>query len=141
MIKDKKGQLSLEFILIFAISLIILTIFTIPLSEIAIGNTLEIADIANTKSDVTKIANGISEVYSQGQGSKKTIHIDSNRNYILKISPKSISTTLTLENGDTKTIKSSHNYNNINTNINIEKGKNKIIINWKENLDYLTVQK
>lgn len=141
MIKDKKGQLSLEFILIFAISLIILTIFTIPLSEIAIGNTLEIADIANTKSDITKIANWISEVYSQGQGSKKTINIDSNRSYILKISPKSISTTLTLENGDTKTIKSSHNYNNINTNINIEKGKNKIIINWKENLDYLTVQK
>lgn len=138
---DEQGQLSLELILIFAISIIVLTIFTLPLSELAIGNTLEVSEVINTKSNLYEIANGINEVYSQGQGAKKTITINSDNSYLIKISPNSLTTTLTLENGDKKNLKVNHEYNNLNLIINIEKGKNRIIINWDENSDYLTVKK
>lgn len=138
---DEQGQLSLELILIFAISIIVLTIFTLPLSELAIGNTLEVFEVINTKSNLYEIANGINEVYSQGQGAKKTITINSDNSYLIKISPNSLTTTLTLENGDKKNLKVNHEYNNLNLIINIEKGKNRIIINWDENSDYLTVKK
>lgn len=139
--EDEQGQLSLELILIFAISIIVLTIFTLPLSELAIGNTLEVSEVINTKSNLYEIANGINEVYSQGQGAKKTITINSDNSYLIKISPNSLTTTLTLENGDKKNLKVNHEYNNLNLIINIEKGKNRIIINWDENSDYLTVKK
>lgn len=138
---DEQGQLSLELILIFAISIIVLTIFSLPLSELAIGNTLEVSEVINTKSNLYEIANGINEVYSQGQGAKKIITINSDNSYLIKISPNSLTTTLTLENGDKKNLKVNHEYNNLNLIINIEKGKNRIIINWDENSDYLTVKK
>ena len=44
MIKDDVGQISLEYMLIFTISLIILIVFTLPLAELTIKDTFDISD-------------------------------------------------------------------------------------------------
>ena len=42
MIKDNKGQISLEYLLIFAVSLIILIVFTLPLLQLGLENTMDV---------------------------------------------------------------------------------------------------
>lgn len=75
MIREDVGQISLEYMLIFTISLIILIVFTLPLAELTIKDTFDISDTLNTKNDVSKIAQAIKRVYGEGQGSKQVIHI------------------------------------------------------------------
>ena len=77
MIKEECGQISLEYILIFTISLIILMIFTLPLAENSIKDTLDVYDSLNVKSDLSKISCAIKQVYGQGQGSKQTVKLES----------------------------------------------------------------
>ena len=49
-IKDNRGQVSLEYILIFTISLIFLIVFTFPLVETTIGDTVDVSDSLKMKS-------------------------------------------------------------------------------------------
>ena len=72
---DNRGQVSLEYLLIFVVSLILLIAFTLPLAELTIGNTLDVSDTLNVKSDLSKVSQAIEEVYGQGQGSKHTIDV------------------------------------------------------------------
>ncbi|WP_405303553.1 class III signal peptide-containing protein, partial [Methanobrevibacter sp.] len=75
MIEDSSGQVSFEYLLIFAISLIILIIFTMPLLNQSIENTFDVYDSINVKSELSKIASSINEVYGEGQGSRRTVNI------------------------------------------------------------------
>ena len=62
MIGDNHGQISLEYLLIFTVSLIILLIFTLSLAENSIKDTLDVSDSLDVKSDLSKIANAIKQV-------------------------------------------------------------------------------
>ena len=63
MIKDNSGQVSLEYLLIFAISLIILVTFTLPLTELTIENTLDVSDTLDVKSDLSQLSQAICQVF------------------------------------------------------------------------------
>jgi uncharacterized protein (UPF0333 family) len=59
---DSRGQVSLEYLLIFVVSLILLIAFTLPLAELTIGNTLDVSETLNVKSDLSKVSQAIEEV-------------------------------------------------------------------------------
>ena len=62
MIGDNHGQISLEYLLIFTVSLIILLIFTLSLAENSIKDTLDVSDKLSVKQIVdiekTDLASG-----------------------------------------------------------------------------------
>ena len=70
MLKENNGQIAVEYLFIFAIALIILTIFTLPLASLAIDKTTDVSDAVNVKSQMYKIAGGIrymGKVMAQGR--------------------------------------------------------------------------
>ncbi|WP_406537301.1 class III signal peptide-containing protein, partial [Methanobrevibacter sp.] len=84
--KDNRAQISLEYILIFAISLLVLMIFTLPLAEDSIKNTVDVSDSLNARYCMSNIAQAIKEVYGEGQGSKRTLDIDSDKQIRVSVS-------------------------------------------------------
>ena len=98
MIKDNKGQISLEYLLIFAVSLILLIAFTLPLLEFGLENTMDLSNSLNAKSELSKLSNAISQVYGEGQGSRQTIYLTLDKPVDVKITssyiyPKGLNTT------------------------------------------------
>ena len=130
MLRENRGQVSLEFLLIFAISLIILIVFTLPLAESGIENTLDIYDSLKVKSDMSKISSAISKVFAEGQGSKSTVVVFSDENIGINIERNSLSHDLKLNDGKSKVIISSHKSNLESSTINFNKGKNVIVVEW-----------
>ena len=130
MIIDDKGQISLEYLLIFAVSLIILIAFTLPLVETALENTLDVSDSLNAKNELSKLSGAISQVYSEGQGSKQTIYLGVNKEMDVKILNSYLSGSYVMHDGNIKEIKLNYNSNLNSGSLFLDKGENKIIGEW-----------
>lgn len=129
---DDKGQVALEYMLIFAVSLILLIVFTLPLSETTIQNTLDLSDTLNAKSDLSKIAQAVSQVYGQGQGSKQSVHIVSSDDIDVNVNQNYISSTLKLNDGSKKVEKINFKSTLEKSNVHLRKGENSITVDWPE---------
>ena len=137
MLLDNKGQVSLEYLLIFAISLILLIAFTLPVANFGLEKTLDISDALDTKAELSKLSNAISQVYGEGQGAKQTIFLTVNEPINVKISNSYISASIKLNDNSFKHFKLNHNSNLDSGSIFLDKGENKIIVEWpigKENM-------
>lgn len=130
MINEEKGQVSLEYLLIFALSLMILMTFTLPLAELSIENAMDVSDSLNAKSDLSKISQAIEQVYGEGQGSKKTININSNNEFKITFANKYAYCNLKLNNNHNKQIKEYYNSKIEKTSISINEGDNAIVVEW-----------
>lgn len=130
MLRENKAQISLEYLLIFSVSLIILVAFTMPLLEFEIENTLDVSNSLKAKSDLSKISAAISQVYAEGQGSKQTVHINSDKAVKITIDRDSLSTNLKLNDKSNKVIKTQHTSNLEKSSINLKKGSNFIVVEW-----------
>ena len=128
--RDNRAQISLEYILIFSISLIVLMIFTLPLAEDSIKNTLDVSDSLNAKYELSAIAQAIREVYGEGHGSKRTISLDSDNKIKVSISDRYISCNLKLKSNSYKQIRESFKSNIKKTSITLNKGNNVIVVEW-----------
>lgn len=128
--KENTGQVALEYIMIFAISMILLIIFTLPVTEKGIENTLDISDTLKVKSDLAKISRAIMQVYGEGQGSKQEINIISQKQVRVNIDKTSISSNLKLNDGSYKSVKINYNSNLEKSTIYLNKGENTIVIEW-----------
>lgn len=136
---DDRGQVSLEYMLIFAISLILLAVFTLPLTERTIENTLDVSDTLDVKSDLSKISLAVKEVYGQGQGSKQTIHIVSSKDLQVDVADNYISCTLKLNDGQSKTEKMYFKSTLEKSSIYLKKGENSIVVEWPENCENMQI--
>lgn len=136
---DNKGQVSLEYILIFTVSLILLIVFTMPLTHVAIENTMDVSDTLEVKSDLSKIANAIEKVYGQGQGSKQSVHIDSSKDMKINIENNYISSNLKLADSSNKVEKIYFESTLPKSSIYISKGENKIIVEWPVNSENMKI--
>ena len=105
MINDNSGQVALEYLLIFTISLILLIVFTLPLTQMTIENTFDVGDTVNVKADLDRITQAIKQVYGEGQGSKQSVNINSKEAIKINIDSNTISTNLKLHDGSYKFIK------------------------------------
>lgn len=141
MIMDDRGQISLEYLLIFAVSLIILIAFTLPLVETALENTLDVSDSLNAKNELSKLSNTISQVYAEGHGSKQTIYLSLNREINVKISNSYLSGSHVMHDGNIKEIRLIYNSNLNSGSLFLEKGENKIIVEWPVGQDKMIIYK
>ncbi len=133
MILDNKGQLSLEYLLIFSISLILLIVFTLPLVSLASETILNSTDVVLIKNDMNKIATGINQVYNEGEYSKRTVYIDVKEDIQLNINDNKLTTDIHLRDDLIKHLEVSHLNSDLNILLNLYKGVNKIVIEWPEN--------
>lgn len=141
MIKDNSGQVSLEYLLIFAISLIILVTFTLPLTELTIENTLDVSDTLDVKSDLSQLSQAICQVYGEGQGSKQTVTVQSSKPITLNIANSYVSSNLKLNNNENKLVKVKCNSNLDKSTLKLNKGANVIIVEWPMNSEKMIISK
>lgn len=138
---DNKGQISLEYLMIFAVSLILLIAFTLPLAEIALEDTFDVSDTLNAKSELSKLSNAITQVYSEGQGSKQTLYLDMDDSLKVKIANSYLSASIHLHDGSSKQLKINHNSNLDSGSLFLDKGVNKIIVEWPINEENMLLYK
>lgn len=130
MFKENNGQISVEYLFIFAIALIILTIFTLPLANLAIEKTTDVSDAINVKSQLYKIASGINQVYSEGQGAKQTVNLELDQSVNVNIYKKHISATVKFNDKSSKLIRVNHDSDVSSGVLKLDKGKNTVVIEW-----------
>lgn len=130
MLGEKKGQVSLEYMLIFSISLIILVAFTIPLLNQTMSDTFDVSDSLQAKSDLSKIAHAVQQVYGEGEGAKQRIDIDSSKAVKIDVSANQISSKVKLNSNQYKVIKISVKSNLKTTTFKLDKGKNSFVVEW-----------
>ena len=129
MTKDNRGQVSFEYLMVVAISLVILIVFTMPLSEHAVQTTLDVSDSLEVKSDLSKISSAIKTVYGEGQGCKQTLDLQSRKHLTINVLDSHIYCDLRLHEGH-KIIKVSCKSNLKSSDITIKKGENVVIVEW-----------
>lgn len=138
---DNKGQVSLEYLLIFAISLILLIAFTLPTVDLTIKDSLDVSDSLDAKSDLSKIAQVIQQVYGEGQGSKHSVNIDSPRAINLNVGGSYVSCNFKLNDNSNKYVRVNVNSNLEVSSISLNKGENLIIVEWPENAENMIIYK
>ncbi len=131
MMGDDKGQVALEYILIFAISLILLIVFTLPLTEKSVENTLDVSDAIDAKSNMAKIAQVVMQVYGEGQGSRHSVSIISKKPIKIDIDDIHVSSNIKLNDGTYKLIKISCNSNLAKSSLYLSKGENTVVAEWQ----------
>ena len=141
MIKENKGQVSLEYLLIFAVSIILLIAFTLPLAEIGLEKTLDVSNTMNAKGELSKLSNAVSQVYGEGQGSKQTIYMDLDKSINVKITNSYLSASYMMKDSKTKEFKLYHNSNLNSGSLFLDKGENKIIVEWPINSEHMIIYK
>lgn len=141
MIKESRGQISLEYILIFAVSLIILIAFTMPLLNESMSNTFDVSNSLKSKSDLSSLAQAIKQVYGEGQGSKQTVILEVDNPIKIDIADNVISSKVKLNNNkynvEKINVKSKLKANSFN----LDKGKNSIVVDWPVGSENMNVYK
>ena len=131
MIIDKKGQLSLEYVLSSMIVILIISLISVPILLTAMDYSNDIIDSINAKSELSKITDAIDFCYASGKGSKRIVYVDLNRNVDIRLyndgNKGFASIDLNLSD-NSKEITSSFDYNGLNENIHLSKGFNKITV-------------
>lgn len=139
---DNRGQVSLEYLLIFAVSLIILIAFTMPFLNETMSNSFDVSDSLKTKADLSKIAEAIKEVYGEGEGSKHTVTVDVYKPVKIDVSNNQISSKIKLNNNQYKVEKINVHSKLKTGTFKLNKGKNSFVVEWpvgNENMILYTV--
>lgn len=136
---DGRGQVSLEYLLIFSVSLIAVIVFTMSLLENVMDTTFDISDSIKVKSDLSKISDAIKRVYGQGQGSKQTIYLDIDKPVRIKVSDKYVSSEITLKDNQQKEIKISVDSKLKTSSLKLSKGEKIFVVEWPENSENMII--
>ena len=141
MMMDNRGQVSLEYLLIFAISMILLIAFTLPLTDFTIQTTLDVSDSLDMKSDLSKLSQAIQTVYGQGQGSRQIVNIISQAPSKIDVTDSHVSCNLKLKDGSRKLVKVTSKSNMAKTTIPISEGTNTIVVEWPVGSETMNIHK
>ncbi|OWT32502.1 hypothetical protein BGI41_07330 [Methanobrevibacter sp. 87.7] len=140
LIQSNRGQLSIEYLFIFIISLTLITIIFIPLISTSLDYTIDVTHVYNTKAELSEVVKGINEVYASGSGSKRVIFLTIPEDCIISFSYNKVSTSLKLSDNTIKNIELNTECNNLNNpQIKLSKGFNKIIIEWPDNTSNIRI--
>lgn len=130
MIKDNRGQVSFEYLLIFAISFLVLIVFTMPLLNQTVETTFDVSDSLKVKSDLSSISSAIKTVYGEGQGSKQNVHIYSKKPIRVSFDASHLSSKLKLKNKSNKLISVPCKSNLKSSSISLKQGENIVVVEW-----------
>ena len=128
--RENRAQVSLEYLLIFAVSLIILIAFTMPLLVQTMDNTFDVSDSLKAKSDLSKIAQAIKQVYGEGQGAKQSVNVDISRPVRIDIDSTHIKSNIKLKNGDNKAVQIDVKSKLETDSFKLNKGINTLVVEW-----------
>ena len=137
--RESRGQVSLEYLLIFSISLIILIAFTLPLLENTLDNTFDVSDSVKVKSDLCKLSNAIMKVYGEGQGSRQTVYLDINKPVKINVASNYVSSKIKLKDNQQKLIKVNFDSKLKSTSFKLSKGQKTFIVEWPENSQNMVI--
>jgi len=105
---NNKGQLSLEYVFIFMLTLIIFSIISIPLFIESIENTNDIINVVKTENTLNELSSEVKYIYYSDIGTKKVKDIyipsDMKLEYKLKSSKHYLYTKVKLNDNNTKEI-------------------------------------
>lgn len=130
---DSRGQVSLEYLLIFSLSLILLIAFTLPLLEQSMDNTFDVSDSIKTKEELSKIAQAIKKVYGDGQGSKQTVYLDVDKSVKIDITNNHVSSKIKLKDNKQKEIRIDVISKLKSKSFKLSKGEKTFVVEWPEN--------
>ncbi len=142
-IREDKGQLSIEYLFIFIISLILILSLILPFVSNVFDYTFDVSNSYTTKAELSQIANGINYVYASGSGSRRTVFVNMAENtevYIYNQNNKAyLIASKVLSDNNTKEIIVETEKTDINSNLFLYKGFNKVIIEWRDNSSNINV--
>lgn len=137
LVDEIKGQLSLEYLFIFILSIMLIISLILPLIGTEFDYTSDVTNSYQIKAELSQLANGINYVYATGSGSKRTIFLNMPEDIKLNIySQKNkgfIQAEIILSDNNTKEIIVETKKTNINSNLFLNKGFNKVVIQWSDN--------
>ena len=141
---DKKGQLSLEYILLSMMAILIISLLSVPILLTAIDYSSDIIDSINSKAELSKITDAIDYCYCSGKGSKRMVYVDFNQDVDVKLSNNGrmgVASINLILSDNTKEITSSFDYIRLNENIHLSRGFNKILVKWDEDSNMIEVNR
>ncbi len=141
MIGEDSGQMSVEVLFLFAISIMVLLIFTIPIAQLAIATTLDVSNTINAEGELKRLANGIDKVYSEGMGAQKIETLEFNSDISVMVKSKVMSSEVRLHDGKTKGLSQTVKADNLYSNLKLNKGTNKVLIVWSEDSKNIVIKK
>lgn len=128
--REKSGQVSLEYLLIFSISLIILIAFTMPFLVESMDTTFDVSNSLDAKADLSKMAHAIKQVYGEGQGSRQTVNLDVTSPVKIDVKKNQVSSKIKLKDGKSKTVKIGVKSNLKTTSFRLSRGIHTFVIEW-----------
>lgn len=141
---DNKGQLSLEYILSSMIVILIISLISVPALLTAIDYSNDMIDSIDSKGELSKITDAIDFCYVSGKGSKRIVYVDFNQDVDIRLynnGQKGIAS-LNLNLSDrSKEITASFDYNDLNDNLHLSHGFNKILVEWNDESNGIKVKK
>ena len=127
------------------ISILLITLISIPILGLSIDYSFDVVDSLNAKSELSKITEGIDFCYNSGKGSKKIILVDLDNDLEIRLlnnGSKGLAVAdLDLSNNDTEQIYRSFDCPLLNENIRLSKGFNKILIEWSDESGLIEVSR
>ena len=137
---DKRGQLSVEYLLLVLIILIILGTVTIPLIGDSIDAANDVSQVAAARSMVDDISNAVNIVYANGPGAKRTlnVYLPAPMNYSSNNNEINMKVALSDDNIKQVTQIADYKVNEVN-NLQMTKGNYKAVVEWLRNSNFITI--
>jgi len=136
---DKRGQVSVEYLLVVLVLILILSIITIPLIGESIDSSNDVSDASDAKVATDTLANAADVVYANGPGAKRTVSFYIPQNGALKFANSTVSLSLVYSNGTNSSINSSTQYNLGNNTTTVSSGWHNAQVLWTIGNSYITV--
>ncbi|MDO9260521.1 MAG: class III signal peptide-containing protein, partial [Flavobacteriaceae bacterium] len=101
---DKRGQVSVEYLLVVLVLILILSVVTIPLIGNSIDASNDVSDASDAKIATDTLANAADVVYANGPGAKRTVSIYVPQNGSLSFGNSTVALSLKYSNGTNDSI-------------------------------------
>ncbi|WP_050553537.1 hypothetical protein [Methanobrevibacter boviskoreani] len=140
-LNEENGQMSFEYLLLFIISLILINVFILPMISTSIDNIDDLNMAYNTKSQMEELVTGINQVYASGSGSKRTVYLNMKKDSQIDINNGILTGDVLLSDNSYKKVEVRSNDLSLNNRIILNKGLNRVIIEWKDNSSQIEIDK
>ena len=140
-LNEENGQMSFEYLLLFIISLILINVIILPMISTSIDNIDDLNMAYNTKSQMEELVTGINQVYASGSGSKRTVYLNMKKDSQIDINNGILTGDVLLSDNSYKKVEVRSNDLSLNNRIILNKGLNRVIIEWKDNSSQIEIDK
>lgn len=136
---DKRGQVSVEYLLIVLVLILVLSIVTIPLIGSSVDASNDVSDASDAKVAVDTLANAADVVYANGPGARRTVSFYVPQTSNLTFTNSVVKLSLVYSNGTSSSINASTQYNLGNNTTAVTSGWHTATVNWNLGNSFITV--